>query len=74
MSGEASNNIEKRFPGLVRAHPELPFSSAYQMRNAISHGYFKVDLEIIWRTICRDLPDLYERLKAAWPEPPPRSS
>ena len=44
--GEASNNIEKRHSEFVKAHPELPFSSAYQMRNAMAHGYFKVDFEI----------------------------
>ena len=49
--GEASNNIEKRFPEFVTAHPELPLSSAYQMRNAVAHGYFSVDFEIVWKTI-----------------------
>ena len=29
-----------------------------QMRNAIAHGYFKVDHEIVWRTIHRDLAEL----------------
>jgi uncharacterized protein with HEPN domain len=57
--GEASNNIEKRFPDFVTAHPELPLTSAYQMRNALAHGYFKVDFEIIWKTIHNDLPELY---------------
>ncbi len=28
------------------------------MRNAIAHGYFKVDHEIVWRTIHRDLAEL----------------
>ena len=63
--GEASNNIEKRFPDFVKAHPELPFSAAYQMRNAMAHGYFKVDSGILWNTICNDLPDLYGLVKAA---------
>jgi uncharacterized protein with HEPN domain len=31
---------------------------AYEMRNAISHGYFKVDLEIVWKTTQNDLPQL----------------
>jgi len=57
--GEASNNIEKRYPDFAVSHPEIPLSSAYQMRNAIAHGYFKVDFEIVWKTIQRDLPALY---------------
>lgn len=63
--GEASNNIEKRYPEFVKAHPELPLSSAYQMRNAVAHGYFKVDFELVWKTICNDLPDFYKRVKKA---------
>jgi uncharacterized protein with HEPN domain len=60
--GEASNNIEKHYPNFATAHPELPLSFAYQMRNAIAHGYFKVDFEIVWRTIHRDLPGLHRRV------------
>ena len=69
--GEASNNIEKRFPEFVAAHPELPLASAYQMRNAVSHGYFQVDFEILWKTIQRDLHGLHTkveeiRVKLTW--------
>ena len=61
--GEASNNIEKRFPEFVAAHPELPLTSAYQMRNAVAHGYFQVDFEILWKTIQRDLPGLHTKVE-----------
>lgn len=57
--GEASHNIEIHYPEFAVAHPELPLASAYQMRNAVAHGYFKVDLEIVWNTIHSDLPELY---------------
>lgn len=36
--GEASNNIQRHCPDFAAAHPELPLSFAYQMRNAIAHG------------------------------------
>ncbi len=49
--GEASNNIGKHYPNFAVANPELPLSFAYQMRNALAHGYFKVDFEIVWKTI-----------------------
>jgi uncharacterized protein with HEPN domain len=61
--GEASNNIEKHYPDFAVAHPELPLSFAYQMRNAVAHGYFKVDFEIVWRTIYRDLPGLHKQVR-----------
>ncbi len=60
--GEASNNIEKCYPEFATAHPELTLSFAYQMRNAVAHGYFK-DYEIVWRTIHRDLPQLYQQVR-----------
>ncbi len=63
--GEASNNIEKHYPDFAASHPELPLSFAYQMRNAIAHGYFKVDFEIVWKTIHRDLPSLHSRIQHA---------
>lgn len=61
--GEASRNIEQRCPEFVREHPDLPLSAAYQMRNAVAHGYFRVDLDMVWNTIIRDLPPLKRRIQ-----------
>lgn len=63
--GEASNNIGKHYPEFVAAHPELPLAFAYQMRNAVAHGYFKVDFEIVWKTIQRDLPKFHMAVRSA---------
>ena len=56
--GEASRNVNKYYPEYTEQHANIPFAVAYEMRNALAHGYFKVDLEIVWRTIERDLPEL----------------
>ena len=56
--GEASHNIEIHFPEFAVSHPELPLAFAYQMRNAVAHGYFKVDMEVVWKTLENDLPQL----------------
>ncbi len=61
--GEASNNIEKHYAEFAAEHPELPLASAYQMRNAIAHGYFKVDFEIVWKTIHSDLRSLHAKIQ-----------
>jgi uncharacterized protein with HEPN domain len=63
--GEASHNIEKYFPEFAALHPELPLAFAYQMRNAVAHGYFRVDMEIVWKTIQRDLPMLHRQVQQA---------
>ena len=61
---EASRNIERSNPGFVAAHPELPPSFAYEMRNVLVHGYFKVDLGVVWKTIEQDLPGLLQQIRA----------
>ncbi|MDD2767948.1 MAG: DUF86 domain-containing protein [Methylococcus sp.] len=63
--GEASHNIETHYQEFATTHPELPLAFAYQMRNAVAHGYFKVDLEIVWKTIHKDLPGLHSRVQEA---------
>jgi uncharacterized protein with HEPN domain len=67
--GEACNNINQNFPDFVAAHPELPIRSAYDMRNALSHGYFGVDLEIVWQAIHHDLPSLKVNILAVLTPP-----
>ena len=62
--GEAANKIGQLDPAFAAAHPELPLAAAYQMRNAIAHGYFKVDFNVVWTTIQSDLPALRVRLQA----------
>lgn len=61
--GEASSRILKDHKAFADAHPDLPLAIAYQMRNAIAHGYFYVDQKIVWRTIKIDLPMLLDELR-----------
>ena len=60
--GEASRNIERVHPEFAAAHPEIPLALANDMRNALAHGYFKVDVEIVWRTVQANLPDLHAQI------------
>jgi uncharacterized protein with HEPN domain len=62
--GEACRNIERNDTGFAAAHPELPLSIAYEMRNALAHGYFKVDLAIVWKSVETDLPALREKVRS----------
>lgn len=62
--GEASNNILRVDPAFAAAHDGIPWQTLYAMRNRVSHGYDKVDLEIVWKTIQGDLPTLYQQMHA----------
>ena len=55
---EASRNIDQRYPDYRARHPEVPWLPAYEMRNVLAHGYFRVDLKTLWRTIGNDLPNM----------------
>ncbi len=56
--GEASRNIQRDYPAFSDQHPQLPLRFAHEMRNALAHAYFKVDLRIVWSTVKRELPAL----------------
>jgi uncharacterized protein with HEPN domain len=62
--GEASHSVEVRYPEFASAHAEVPWSVAYSTRNVIAHGYFKVDLELVWKMIQTDLPPLHAQVMA----------
>ncbi|NDP65065.1 MAG: DUF86 domain-containing protein [Polaromonas sp.] len=42
--GEACNNVAKNHPDFAAQHATVPWGFAYEMRNALAHGYFTVDL------------------------------
>lgn len=63
--GEACNNVTRHHAAFAAAHAEIPWNFAYEMRNALAHGYFKIDQGIVWRTIEADLPGLGQAVQAA---------
>jgi uncharacterized protein with HEPN domain len=69
--GEACNNIARRHGQFARAHPEVPWNFAYEMRNALAHGYFRIDHNIVWQTIQSDLPKLKSALRTITGSLPP---
>ncbi len=60
--GEAAHNIERYHARFAAEHADIPWGVVYTMRNRVSHGYFQVDLEVVWRTIHADLPELHEQI------------
>lgn len=62
--GEACNNVAKNHPSFTAQHATVPWGFAYEMRNALAHGYFNVDLAIVWQTIQNDLPALKAQVAA----------
>lgn len=60
--GEAATKIMDRHPEFTTAHPEIPWRSMRGMRNRIAHGYFEVNLDVVWDTVQSALPPLIAQL------------
>jgi len=65
--GEACNNIAKHDPDFTHRHAHIPWGFAYEMRNALIHGYFKIDVEIVWTTVTLDIPGLKNEISRLQP-------
>lgn len=61
--GEAARNVERCDPEFSASHAEVPLQLMYAMRNRVTHGYFEVDVQILWRTVQGDLPVLERQIQ-----------
>ena len=57
--GEAANHLSDEFLG---SHVELPIKQAKGLRNVISHEYFRVNHERVWRVVINRVPELVSAL------------
>lgn len=63
--GEASTKIGQLYPDWVDVHPEIPLRSMRGMRNRLAHGYYQIDIDVVWDTVEQELPALLVRLATA---------
>lgn len=52
-------------PNSLPRTTDIPWQRPYEMRNALSHGYFNVDMERTWRTVENDVPTYNAQIEAA---------
>ncbi|MEM5810198.1 MAG: DUF86 domain-containing protein [Candidatus Aenigmatarchaeota archaeon] len=58
--GEAVKNIPLEFR---KKYKDIPWREIAGMRDKLIHGYFGVDLELVWEVVKRDLPKLKTKIK-----------
>lgn len=66
--GEAAKKVE---PDLRSRYPEVPWATMAGMRDVLIHGYWAVQLEVVWDTIERGLPKVIPHLRRMLQELPP---
>lgn len=62
--GEAATKLLQSHGDFLTRHPDVPWSSMKGMRNRLMHGYFDLNLEVVWETVSNALPSLLERMPA----------
>jgi uncharacterized protein with HEPN domain len=60
--GEAASRVSTEVRTTV---PEIPWAAIIGMRNRLSHAYFDIDYEIVWRTATVEIPGLLPALRDA---------
>jgi len=62
--GEAANCVSADFR---EQHPHIPWKKMIELRNRLIHGYFDINLDIVWDTVLEDLPPLVADLEKIVP-------
>ncbi|MBP6902800.1 MAG: DUF86 domain-containing protein [Burkholderiaceae bacterium] len=62
--GEAATKLMDGHPGFVQDHANLPWRSMRGMRNRMAHGYFDINLDLVWDTVQRALPEMLGQLQS----------
>ncbi len=62
--GEAATKAMDSFPAFAEAHQQVPWRSMRGMRNRIAHGYFDINLDVVWDTLQQALPELLLQLES----------
>lgn len=60
--GEAATKVMDQHAAFAEEHTEIPWRSMRGMRNRIAHGYFDMNLEVVWDTVQIALPELRSQL------------
>ena len=58
--GEAARGVSDDFR---ETNKDIPWEKMAGMRDRLIHGYFDVNLDIVWETVKDDLPSLIEKLE-----------
>ncbi len=59
--GEAASKVSEE---LRNDYPDLPWREMVTMRNRLIHGYFDINLDIVWQTVITELPSLVAALES----------
>lgn len=62
--GEAATRLMNSEPAFVTRHSQIPWTGMKGTRNRVAHGYFEINLQMVWDTVRDELPKLHAQLIA----------
>ena len=62
--GEVATLLKKEHVAFVAAHPEIEWNKMRGMRNILSHEYWSINLDVVWQTVTKSIPDLTAKVRA----------
>lgn len=60
--GEATKKLFAADESFLTQHPEIPWKTMARMRDMLIHHYEEANLDILWDTIKKDIPDLEKQI------------
>ena len=60
--GENANKLLSLHPEFTQNTEHLRWTAMRGMRNRIAHGYFEMNMEIVWETIQQSVPKIIEQI------------
>ena len=60
--GEAATKVMEGYAEFTQTHAQVPWRHMRGMRNRIAHGYFDINLDLVWDTVQTALPELLQQL------------
>ena len=61
--GEAVKNLTQE---TKQSNPEVKWSQISRMRDKIAHHYFRINMDVVWRTANEDLPILRKQISSIY--------
>ena len=64
--GEAANQVSEQ---MRSEHPDVPWRPMIAFRNRLVHGYFEIEIDLVWDAVQDDVPALIRIIEPLVPPP-----
>lgn len=62
MQIQIIGELTKKIPEEMKSEIDVPWKEIVGLRDMVSHDYFSLDIEAIWNTATKDVPDLGNKI------------